>query len=71
MNSLRYFEVRLVRGGRVHLADAEATVGGMTLCGQRWWYREPVFDPYASPYTEPPEHEHCQECESALAEQED
>jgi hypothetical protein len=61
----RFFEVRIEPGGPVHLCDGEARRGGLTLCGQRWHYREPAFDPYANPYyATAPENAMCHDCQA-------
>lgn len=59
----RYFDVRENRDcPTVHLCDSEARRGGITLCGLRWHYREPVLDPYANPYAQAMAANPCRHC---------
>jgi len=63
----RLFQVRLAPGGFVHLCDADAHTGGQTLCGKRWWYRVPVWDPYADPYAQSQVIVPCPTCQEIAA----
>jgi hypothetical protein len=60
----RFFEVRIEPDGPVHLCDGEAPRGGLTLCGHRWMFREPAFDPYINPYATEPAKAMCPECQA-------